>query len=420
MSKAFKATLAVAAATAAIAGTISTPSAVNAWGDNGGMRKSHTIDEINRGALGDKIVFNTISNSEMGDEKNFVGARVDTGVNAGAKNVWEGNEIKVEDGKTYLVRLYVHNNSPYGYDKVAKDTKVSFSIPGTSAKEVEVNGFITSSNATPSKYWDNVVFKSDKAFHLEYVYGSALLENNGIGKNGGIKLDNAVVSENGTLIGYDKLDGKIPGCYQYASFVTIKVKAVFDTAYTIENQVRRVGGDKTWGNSVDAKIGDKVEFRISYKNNSNVDQMNVGVKAILPKGLKYVAGSTKLVSAKYPNGGTVNDNNIVAQGINIGNYTAGSNAFVRFQAEVVDEGLANGKTALVTWTQGGVNKTAIQDYAQVVVTKNTGTPTTDTPIVDPTPTLPTTGPEAVAGGVIAAGSIVTAAGYYIASRRSLR
>ncbi len=98
--------------------------------------------------------------------------------------------------------------------------------------------------------------------------------------------------------------------------------------------------------------------------------MNVGVKSILPKGLKYVAGSTKLVSAKYPNGGIVNDDNIIAQGINIGNYTSGSNAFVRFQAEVVDEGLADGKTALVNWAQGGVNKTAIQDYAQVIVSKD--------------------------------------------------
>lgn len=45
------------------------------------------------------------------NETNFVGAREDTGVNAGSKNVWEGTEITAEDGKTYIVRLYVHNNS---------------------------------------------------------------------------------------------------------------------------------------------------------------------------------------------------------------------------------------------------------------------------------------------------------------------
>ena len=34
--------------------------------------------------------------------------------------------------------------------------------------------------------------------------------------------------------------------------------------------------------------------------------------------------------------------------------------------------------------------------------------------------MPKAGPEAIVGGVVATGSIVTAAGYYIASRRQLR
>ena len=59
-------------------------------------------------------MLNSISDSVIGDEKNFVGAREDTGVNAGASNVWDGNEISVTPGKTYLIRLYVHNNNPNG------------------------------------------------------------------------------------------------------------------------------------------------------------------------------------------------------------------------------------------------------------------------------------------------------------------
>lgn len=424
MSKASKAILAVAAATTAIAGSIATPSVVNAWGDNGGMRPSYTLDEVNNGALGNQIIFNTISNSVMGNEKNFVGAREATGINAGINNVWEGNEIQVENGKTYIIRLYVHNNNRFGYDGVAENTRVSFSIPGASAKEIEVNGFIMSSNATPSKYWDYVTFKSDHAFHLEYQAGSALLENNGIGSNGGIKLSDSIINADGVLIGYDALDGRVPGCYTYANYVTVEVKAVYDTAYTIENQVRLVGGDKTWGNSVDAKVGDKVEFRVAYKNNDTTTQMNVMIKDILPAGLRIVPGTTKIVNTTFPNGGLMNSDNIVTTGINIGGYTAGSNAFVRFQAEVVDEQLEPcGNTGLVNWAQGGVGKVTIQDYATVRVIKDAcdNKPTNPTtPVVPDTPTLPNTGPAAVAGGVIAAGSVVTAAGYYIASRRSLR
>lgn len=424
MSKASKAILAVAAATTAIAGSIATPSVVSAWGDNGGMRPSYTLDEVNNGALGNKIIFNTISNSAMGNEKNFVGAREATGINAGINNVWEGNEIQVENGKTYIIRLYAHNNNRFGYDGVAENTRVSFSIPGASAKEVEVNGFIMSSNATPSKYWDYVTFKSDHAFHLEYQAGSALLENNGIGSNGGIKLSDSIINADGVLIGYDALDGRVPGCYTYANYVSVEVKAVYDTAYTIENQVRLVGGDKTWGNSVDAKVGDKVEFRVAYKNNDTTTQMNVMIKDILPAGLRIVPGTTKIVNTTFPNGGLMNSDNIVTTGINIGGYTAGSNAFVRFQAEVVDEQLEPcGNTGLVNWAQGGVDKATIQDYATVRVIKDAcgDKPTEpDTPVVPTNPTLPNTGPAAVAGGVIAAGSVATAAGYYIASRRSLR
>lgn len=78
-----------------------------------------------------------------------------------------------------------------------------------------------------------MLFESNIPFHLEYVYGSALLENNGIGKNGGKTLSDEIVtkaaSNNGTLIGYSSLNGEIPGGYQYASYITIKVRVVFDS-----------------------------------------------------------------------------------------------------------------------------------------------------------------------------------------------
>ena len=342
------------------------------WGDNGGMRPSYTADEVKAGALGNKIIFNTISDSMMGNEKNFVGAREYTGINAGVNNVWEGNDIVVEDGKEYIIRLYVHNNNRDGYGGIAEDTRVSFSIPGESSTHITVNGFITSSNATPSKYWDYVTFHAPTAFHLEYQSGSALLENNGIGE-GGLLLSDAVVydANGGSPIGFESLDGCIPGGYPYDSYISIRVKAIFDVAYTLETQVRLVGGDKTWGNSVDAKVGDKVEFRIAYKNNDAVDHLHVGIKDILPTGLKYIEGSTTIVNAKYPNGGTVQDDNLVKQGINIGSHIPGSNAFVCFQAEVVDEELEpHGNTGLVNWAQCGVGQATIQDYATVRVIKD--------------------------------------------------
>lgn len=213
--------------------SVADDSVISGWGDNKGGRQSYTLKEINDGVLADKIIFNVLSDSPIGSEKNFVGARENTGVNAGADNEWNGNEIEAEDGKIFLIRLYVDNCNPNGENAVSENTRVAFNVPTESGKELAVHGYIFSDNADPTEYWDGVKFYSDTAFHLEYVYGSALLENNGVGANGGIQLSDEIVtkasSEHGTEIGYNALDGRIPGGSTYASYITIQVMTVFDS-----------------------------------------------------------------------------------------------------------------------------------------------------------------------------------------------
>lgn len=201
---------------------------LSGWGDNGGGRESYTLDEVNAGALGNQIVFNSISDSVIGNEKNFVGARVDTGINLGKDNVWEGNLIQVNEGETYLVRLFCHNNSPFGYAATAENVEACFVIPEETGRTIAINGMLQSSNAMPSKYWDSVVLTSERPFHLEYITESARMENNAIGTNGGITLEDQIAAGNWTTLGYTTLDGQIPGCYQYDCYLSIKVKPVFE------------------------------------------------------------------------------------------------------------------------------------------------------------------------------------------------
>ena len=288
---------------------------------------------------------------------------------------WQGNSITVEDGKYYIIRLFVHNNNPNGEDAVAENTHVSFSIPGISSTQVQVNGFINSSNATPSEYWDYVNFNSPDAtpFHLEYLYGSALLENNGIGL-GGLPLSDDIVKakSGGVMIGYDALDGRVPGCYQYDNYVTIIVKAVFDTEYTIEQKVRLAGGGKDdWADTVNAKVGDVIEFRIGYENTSNESQADVAIKDILPENLEYVAGSSVIKNFNHPNGAKIVQDSLVENGIRIGSYGAGANAYIYFTAEVVDENLDQGLNVLTNWSQAGVEDKTIQDSVEVRVQNDT-------------------------------------------------
>ena len=430
MSNIYKTILSVSAATM-VAGATLIPVGVQAWGNAGANRRTYTIAEINSGILGDNIVFNSIKDSNenlseenqnagvimpLTDERNFVGARDKSTGNNGKNNVWDGNEIIVEEGKTYLVRLYVHNNNPKGEAAMAENVKVSFQIPEMISATPRINGYIDAPGTSIDSYWDYVDFKSadGRAFYLDYVEGSALLENNHYGANGGKTVSDAIVSGDGVKVSYKaNEDGKVPGCYGFASYYTIEVKPVFESS-SIKKTVRKEGGE--WKESVDAEIGDTVEFQIHYENLNASTVSNVMIRDSLPNNLKYVEGSAKLLNASHPNGLDYNDPTVAA--VNVGNYKVDGDAYLRFKAQVVDNDLVCNKTnRLINWAKASANGYAVQDSAQVYVVK---TCTTSTPEQEPKPEeLPDTGATNIAGAALGAGSVVTALGYYIASRKKL-
>lgn len=351
------------------------PITISAWGDNtaGGQgRPNYTKAQIDAGSLGDKITFNSISDNtglgqgEDGNEKYFVAACKYNDNDTNYK--WQAGSIEVEDGGEYVIRLFAHNNSPLGRQAIAKDVRAYIKIPNYSSKNVQVVGFLDSSNATPTEYWDEVEFRSDNLFHLEYVGGSALIDNKGVGKNGGAKLsDEIVTNKKGVLLGYDSLNGEIPGCFEYDSIVTIRVKAYFDRSYAVTTKVRLVGDtDKSWKKEVDAQEGDKVEYQIEYRNTGDTTQNNVIIDADLPSNLRAIPGTTKLYDVKN-NGFVFDGNSIIDNGVLIGNYAADSNALVRFTVKVVDDDFTCGKFILHTWGRATVGQTVIQDSAAVAV-----------------------------------------------------
>lgn len=422
MNKIYKSLLGVSAAAVMAVSTL-TPALVNAWGDSDNGRPSYTIAEILEEKLGEKITFNSISDSKIGNEKNFVAAKV-----AGTTvETWNSNTIDVKDGETYTIRLYVHNNSPYGMDKIAENVKATFSIPTTVGTSHTVIGYLDSSNATPKRYWDEVTLKSDSDFYLEYVGGSAKYTN---AKMGVVSLPDDIIISGATL-GYDKLDGKIPGCFEYDGVVTINVKAHKSVASKLSKTVR-LKDDKTWSEAVEAKIGDEVIYQIEYKNLLSETVNNVMIRDILPNNVEYVQNSTYLYNTNYPKGVLLADNTLTTTGINIGNYNPNGNAYIRFTGKVVDKTLACGRNQLVNWASSTVNGSKVsKDDASVMVTKG-GDACKDNPTPTPTPTstptpdnpgtpteIVSTGPGTIVTGAIGAGSVITTLGYYIASRKKL-
>ena len=265
----------MAAAVATLGTALATAVNVAAYGPVD--RPTYTLEDINKAASENpdkttaayktfieqkKVVLNSITNDGViGDERNFVAAYEE------GKN-WNYDEITVEEGKTYNVTMYIHNNSPLKTQAVANDVNAVISMPLDYGKELKVSGFINAANATPSQYWDSVVFKSANGqnFYLDYVEGSATETYNKVDANGNIiekglvkSISDKVITKSGVSL------GDMPGCFEYSKYVTIKVKPVFtDANFTVEKVVRK-NGDKNWVESVDAKVGDKIDYRIHYK-----------------------------------------------------------------------------------------------------------------------------------------------------------
>ena len=311
---------AVAAVTAASA------LVVFAWGPSG--RKTFTMEKP-----ADYITFNSITNNVIGDERYFVSASKWTG---SAKDNYFSDTTYVEDGKEYVVRMYVHNNAGANLGLVAENVKAFVVLPTETNTKITVSGKITSTNANPTAVWDETHFatKNGEKFNLVYVDGSATYANaDKDGKLRSFKLSSDVLTSKGALLGYDQMDGKIPGCNKYSGYLTFHVKAQVAKTVTpnlsIQKEVKILGTD-TWSEQVKAKSGDTVRYRIQVKNTGNTTLSGVVVRDILPTNLEYIKGTTTIVNANHTTPVTLSDNLITDNGINIGDYAAGANAVLYF------------------------------------------------------------------------------------------
>lgn len=413
---------------AMIAAAIIVPSALLAWGPN---RDTHTVANP-----ADYITFNSITdNPNVGDETNFVVVKDAANTSNGG---WQDN-ITVQPGKEYLVRVYVHNNAASSLNLKATNTRVSASVPTTTAKNVSVSGFVTADNSDPLKVWDDIHFNSTKDFNLAYVAGSAEIYNNGYAKNGA-SLPDSIVTSTGALVGYNGPDGVVPGCFQYANYVYFKVKPQFapQSEFTMSKMVSKHGENK-WVESYKAQPGETVDFLVQYKNTGETQQDDVTFRDTLPAGMSYVNGSTKYGNNRYPTGITATDD-ITTKGINVGSYLPGANAWTIFSAKVADGNkLTCGNNSLVNKAKVTTEGGSIEDTASVTVNKECqpneitvcDLKTNKLVTIDEADfdskkhskdlsvcsELPHTGPTENIVAMIGLGALVASIGYYVASRR---
>lgn len=347
-------------------------------------------------------VFNSFINTpSYGDERNFT--RVS---NAGTAN-WVESLNSVQAGQEVEFRVYVHNNangSTNGSDLtgpgVAQDTRVRFAIPSGQANGIDIGGYITASNGknkdggAMTQVYDTATVKNDaKAFSLDYVEGSARLYNNGI-FSGGMQLSDNIVGSSGTQIGWDSLNGRLPGCFEYEAVVTIKVK-VIAPALEVKKTVSKVAAPtpSQVSESVTAKLGDTITWRIDFKNTGSDVVNAVTIRDSLPAGLTLVPGSITWLDSNHPSGETLQDTALTSGGVNVGTYSANSNGVIRFRTTINKDfkeceirNVAIGRAT---------NVPDISDDAKVVIEDcNKPVPTTSTPT---SRRLPSTGVGSIAG-----------------------
>lgn len=141
-----------------------------------------------------------------------------------------------------------------------------------------------------------------------------------------------------------------------------------DAVIKMEHRVR-LKGTEEWTKSVDASVGDTLEFSVYYTNVSDVNVENVMLKVSLPDNMEYINGSTILIKKGLLLGARNNEDSILDTGVNIGNFDVNEDACVIYSATVIDKSLAKGMNRLISWSKISSLGIANQDNADTYVNK---------------------------------------------------
>lgn len=311
----------------------------------GPSRDTYTMEQP-----ADKVTFNSITNNPAliqstniadcegrgaaCDERYFVIASEYTG--DANQNNWS-DETMVEPGKEYVVRMYVHNNAASNLNLQAENVRAIVNLPTTTGTSISVQGTIRADNASPKEVWDETTFISanGEEFNLAYVEGTAKYTNN-VDKFG---LNTELFTEDGAQLGYETMNGIIPGCVGYSGWVTFHVKAQFaeHPNYEIVKDVKVKGAEGDFADSTNAKAGDTLVYKLKFTNTGDVRLNDVSLRDTLPEGVTYVPGTTYVVNDQHTDGVQYPDTLFSSEGLNIGDYEPNGEAIVYFNVTVNSE-----------------------------------------------------------------------------------
>ena len=287
------------------------------------------------------VYFNSITdNPYWGNEQDFV--RI---IDANGNQV---NNVSVQDGQTYTVQMLVHNDSSLGLKPDATDVRGGLGYDvNNDGTSTTITGVVRASNVGAmtqadgkvlsvggnGQWTDTVIFSSTSKFKLSYVPGTAnyTTQFSGANYNDGGKTfqlpDSAI--NTGTSLGFNSMDGNIPGCWPHHGILTAKFTVKGDTptppvvyhpSYDVAKSV-----DKTT-----AKPGETLSYTITVKNTGDQALTNVKVNDTLPKYLTAVDGTF----SANPNTGVSGS---LPGTVNIANLPVGATTTLTVKAKIANE-----------------------------------------------------------------------------------
>lgn len=414
--------------------------------------RAATNDQGRCGSMNGPVFNSFINVPGYGDERNFALMSEAASGDANPIDNSYSDDLATEAGKEYWMRVYVHNNANAmtnnedlnndgQKDGVARNTRVKVSFVDGRANAHDVKATVTADNA--ATVWDEAVLRNNaEQFRLEYVAGSAKVLN-AAQPNVLRPLSDEVAGPNGAQIGYETMNGSLPGCFEYVTrvYVKVKVKApkILVKKYAYKAGTQEVLDGKTVAPNTE------VTYKSYFFNIGNDTANDVTLRDRLAAGSTFVPGTLKLTT----NSGTglvqstTNEDTFFNQGgVNFGNYAPLSD---EQRGRVLDNDPANDPySGLLTYRVNINNDSKICQLRNVVFGRVPGAPEVSddsvfnidrngdkpgngcnevppTPTPTPTPTRPTSLPSTGPGDVAGIFASVTVAGAlahrYILSRR---
>ena len=255
-------------------------------------------------------VLNKVANSTKGD------------------TVWS-KTVSANPGDVVEFYVYVNNNG----DTTANDTTIKDALPSYLSYISGTTKIYTGSGST--KLDDGVTnggisigdVKTNQA-NSKYVVFQALISKD-------------IPAGSYTLTNTAKVKASNVTEVTDSSTITINVP-ITEADFEITNKVANsTKGDTTWSKSVEASPNDVVEFSIYVNNIGGISATNTMVRNVLPIGLTYVPGTTKLY--RENSNEKLSDGITSATGINIGTLNQGkaNSIYIVFQARIASD-LASG------------------------------------------------------------------------------